>query len=439
MSPMWRHRNFMLLWSGQSVSEVGSAVTAVVLPLTAVIALRAPTLDVGLLFAATNVPYLLVTLPAGLIVDRLAKRRLMLGSNVARMLLIGSVPLAAALGVLTLAQLYVVALLAGVGAVFFDVSYQSYVPSLVGREHLLDANGKLGATQSFAQVAGPGLGGVLFGLFRAGAMTADALSYVVSTVSLLLIRGTETVPGRRAATESASARRARGTLRSDILAGAAFIAHERVLRKVAACSAMSNLFAAAAVAVQILFLVRVLHVHAAVTGLLLGAAGVGGVAGGLASGRLGRWIGSARVIAVSMLGFGITALLMPLAEPGWRLALFPLGLAGVSFAEVTYNIAQLSYRQTICPPELYGRVNAAQRWLVWGILPLGGLLGGILGAVVGVRVTIWIGWAGEWAAGWWVFFSPLRTMRDIPAPGEHAEFSGREARSRADGAGLAPG
>jgi MFS family permease len=438
-SPLLGNRDFMLLWSGQSISEMGSAVTSVVLPLTAVVVLRAPTLDVGLLSASTNAPFLLFALPAGLVVDRVAKRWLMLACNVARMVLIGSVPLAAAFGALTLAQLYAVALLTGVGTVFFDVSYQSYVPSLAGRDHLLDANGKLGATQSFAQVVGPGLGGVLFGVFRAGAMTADALSYVGSAASLLLIRAREPAPARgepgeptRAprAPRAGRAGRALGTLRSEILAGAAFIVHDRVLRKVAACSATANLFGAAATAVQILFLVRVLHVHAAVTGLVLGAAGAGGVAGGLASARLGRWIGSARVISVSMLGFGSFALLMPLAEPGWRLALFPLGLAGVSFAEVTYNIAQLSYRQTVCPPELYGRVNAAQRWLVWSTLPLGGLLGGILGAAVGVRATIWIGWTGEWAAGWWVFFSPLRTMRDIPVPGGNtSEQAGRSSTS----------
>ena len=422
---LWRHRDFMLLWTGQSISEVGSAITVVVLPLTAVVVLKASTSEVGLLSAAATVPFLLIALPAGLVVDRLAKRWLMLGCDVARMVLIGSVPVAAVLGVLTLGQLYAVALLTGVGTVFFDVAYQSYVPSLVGRAQLLDANGKLASTQSFAQVAGPGLGGALFGLLRAGAMTADALSYAVSTGSLLLIRTSERVPGRGPAGEPDASpvseppvRPARAALRTELLAGAVFVVRHPVLRKIAACTATANLFVAMAVAIEIIFLVRVLHVPPAGTGLLLAAGGVGGVAGGLASGHLGRWIGSARIIPVSLLVFGATGLLMPLAEPGWRLALFPVGFAGASFAGVTYNIAQLSYRQTVCPPELYGRVNAAIRWVVWGTLPLGGLLGGVLGTVAGVRATIWIGCAGAWAAGWWVFFSPLRSMRDLPAPTE---------------------
>ena len=415
----------MLLWTGQSISEIGSAITVIVLPLTAVITLKASTFEVGLLAAAATVPFLLIALPAGLVVDRLAKRWLMLGCDVARMAAIGSVPLAAAAGVLTLGQLYAVALLTGVATVFFDVAYQSYVPSLIGRGQLLDANGKLGATQSFAQVVGPGLGGALFGLLRAGAMTADALSYAVSSASLLLIRARESVPGhasgRGPAGAAGGACPARAALRTELLAGAVFVVRHPVLRKIAACTATANLFVAVASAVQIIFLVRVLHVPAAGTGVLLAVGSVGGVAAGLASGRLGRRIGSARIIPVSLLCFGAIGLLIPLTEPGWRLALFPVGFAGFVFAGVIYNIAQLSYRQTICPPELYGRLNAAIRWIVWGTLPLGGVLGGALGTVAGVRATLWIGCAGTWAAGWWVFFSPLRSMRDIPAPSEPEE------------------
>jgi MFS family permease len=165
----------MLLWSGQSISELSSAVTVLVLPLTAVVVLNASTFQVGLLSAATTVSFLLIALPAGAVVDRMAKRRLMIGCDTARMLIIGSVPAAAVLGMLTLAQLYVVAA-AGVLTVFFDVAYQSYTLTLISRDQLMDGNGKLAATQSFSQVAGPGLGGTLFGLLRAWAMTADAAS-----------------------------------------------------------------------------------------------------------------------------------------------------------------------------------------------------------------------------------------------------------------------
>src|SRR5271169_1989756 len=186
---LWRHRNFLLLWSGQTVSEMGSAVTQLALPLTAVVVLGASTFQVGLLTSAATAAFALIALPAGALVDRRAKRRLMIWCDVARMLIIGSVPLAAAFGVLTLGQLYAVAVTAGVCTVFFDVAYQSYLPVVVTREHLVDGNGKLGASQSFAQVAGPGLGGGLVGLVgAAGAMAADAISYAVSVASLLAIR-----------------------------------------------------------------------------------------------------------------------------------------------------------------------------------------------------------------------------------------------------------
>jgi MFS family permease len=401
---LWRHRNFLLLWSGQTLSEMGSAVTQLALPLTAVVVLQATTLQVGLLTSAATLAFALIALPAGAIVDRYAKRRLMICCDAARMMIIGSVPVAAAFGVLALGQLYAVAVTAGVCTVFFDVCYQSYLPVLIPTRDLVDGNGKLGATQSFAQVTGPGLGGGLVGLVGAArAMAADAISYAVSVVSLLAIRAPEETP----------APATRQNLRQDIAEGLSFVLRHPILRKIAACTGTANLFSAMAVAVEIIFLVRLLHVHPADTGLLIAVASLGGVAGGVMSGRLSRLIGSARIIWVSMLVLGLPQLLVPLAEPGWRLALFPIGLAASSFSAVVYNVAQVSYRQAICPPRLLGRMNAAVRWVVWGTLPLGGLLGGVFGAWLGVRATLWIAFAGSWAAGWWVYFSPLRRLRTL--------------------------
>jgi MFS family permease len=406
----------MRLWIGQSVSELGSAVTVVALPLTAVLALKASVFEVGLLSAATSLPFLAIALPAGLIVDRLAKRRLMIGCDFARMLIIGSIPVAYAVGRLTLAQLYVVALTSGILTVFFDVAYQSYVPHLIEREQLLDGNGKLGATQSFAQVAGPSLGGALYGLLKAGTMTVDAASFAVSWVALLAIRRPEPRPETRRANTT--------RLRAELLAGLAFVLKHPILRKIAGCTGTANLFFTMAYSLVIYFMVRVLHVHAAYTGLIFAVGGLGGVVGGIVSGRLGRWVGSARIIWVSILVAGLFGFLIPLAEPGWRLVLLPVGLFGIGLEVVLYNIAQLSYRQSICPPELLGRMNAAIRWIVWGTMPLGGLLAGALGSALGTRTTIWIGVAGSWAAGFWVFFSPLRSMRDFPVAAEPGDEGG---------------
>jgi len=418
---LWRHRNFLLLWSGQTISEMGSAVTQLALPLTAVIVLRASTFQVGALTAAETLPFALIALPAGAIVDRRTKRWLMIWCDIGRMLIIGSVPLAAAFGTLTLGQLYAVAVAAGVCTVFFDVSYQSYLPALIGTDELVEGNGKLGATQAFAQLAGPGLGGGLVGLIGAArALSADAISYAVSVASLLAIRAREEQPHPDQ----------RQRLTTEIKEGLTFVLRHPILRKIVACTGTANLFGSMAMALQIIFLIRVLHVRPAATGLLIAVAALGGVVGGALSGRLSRRIGSARIIWFSMLVLSLPQLLVPLAEPGWRVAAFAVGLAGFWFSAVIYNVAQVSYRQAICPPRLLGRMNAAVRWIVWGTLPIGGLLGGAFGTALGIRATLWVAFAGSWLAGWWVFFSPLRTMRDIPGASQDLEVD------RAPGGGI---
>ena len=427
---LWRHRNFLLLWTGQSVSEMGSAITQLALPLTAVVVLRASTFQVGLLTSAATAAFALIALPAGALVDRWVKRPLMIWCDVARMLIIGSVPLAAALHVLTLGQLYAVAVTAGVCTVFFDVAYQSYLPVVVTREQLVDGNGKLGATQSFAQVAGPGLGGGLVGLVgAASAMAFDAISYAVSVVSLLAIRVREEAPRSQGGPAGT-------TLRAEIGEGLSFVLRHPILRKITACTGTANLFGSMGMALEIVFLVRVLRVRPADTGLLIAVASLGGVAGGLLAGRLSRRIGSARIVWYSMLVFGLPQLLIPLAAPGWRIAAFVVGMAAFSFSAVVYNVAQVSYRQAICPPRLLGRMNAAIRWVVWGTIPLGALLGGVLGTLAGVRATLWISYAGSWAAGWWVFFSPLRRQRDLEDHGApRGGVPGQGGREPPDGAG----
>jgi MFS family permease len=403
---LWRHRDFMLLWSGQTVSEMGSAVTQLALPLTAVVLLNASTLQVGLLNAAATLAFAVIALPAGAVVDRLLKRRIMIATDAARLVIVASVPVAWAAGVLTMAQLYAVAITTGVCTVFFDVSYQSYLPALVRREHLLNANGRLGASQSFAQLAGPGLGGGLVGAFGApGAMTADALSYLASVGSLLGIRGREEPPAIEGD---------RPRLRADIAEGVRFVVGHPILRKIAACTATANLFSSISVSVQVVFLIRVLHVHPAYTGLLFAISAIGGVLGGIFSGAIARRVGTARIIWVAPLILWAPSILPALAEPGWRLALYPAGFGCMLFAGVVYNVAQISYRQTLCPPRLLGRMNAAMRWIVWGTMPLGGVIGGVLGTAIGIRPTVWIALIGAWTAGLWVYFSPLRRMRDVP-------------------------
>ena len=405
---LWRHRDFLLLWGGQTISEIGSQVTVLAVPLVAVLVLKATTLQIGLLTAAEVSAYLLVSLPAGALVDRVAKRRLMMWCDAARLVAIGSIPAAAALGALTLGQLYAAAVVTGLFSVFFSVAYPSYLPTLLTRDQLVDGNGKLGTTQSFAQIAGPGLGAALVGAFGpAAAMVVDAASYAVSAGGLWAIRTPEPRPAAQVPGE-------RPRLRTQIREGLAYLVRDPILIKGVAWSGSANFFVVMVEALGPVFLVRTLHLRPGYVGLLLALGAVGGVAGGLSAGALSRRIGSARISWLSMTVFSLPGLLIPAARPGGWVLLFAAGWVSWTFSSTVCGIALLSYRQATTPPELLGRVNAAARWINWGTLPLGGLAGGVLGSALGVRTTLWIATIGGCSAGLWLLFSPLRGLRDIP-------------------------
>lgn len=403
---LWRYRDFLLLWSGQTVSDVGSAITTLALPLLAVTLLDASTFQVSVITFLTYLAYLLITLPAGVLVDQVRKHGLMMWCDLLRAVLVGSIPLVAALWHATLGQIYAVALLGGVLSVFFDVSYQSYVPTLVQGEQLVDANGKLGTTNAIAGLLGPSLGGALVGLLGASkAIAVDAGSFLISALSLLLIRTPEAAPEARAA---------HITFRGAMGEGLRFVLGHPILRRIMLCTATANLFGSLYQAIEVVFLVRTLHASPTVVGLVFSLGAVGGVLGGLTAGAVGRIVGTARVIWLSMLAPAPLYVLMPLATPGWGVLMFAAGNIAFSFAVLLYNTAQVSYRQRICPPSLLGRMNASVRWIVWGTLPLGSLLGGALGTWIGLRAALWVGVVGDALAGLFVFFSPLRGMRDVP-------------------------
>jgi len=401
---------FRRLWFGQTVSEFGSQVTMLALPLTAVLVLHASTFQVGLLTTAGYAAFLLIGLPAGVWVDRVRRKPVMVAADVTRMLVLASIPVAYGLGVLTLAQLYMVTFIHGVAAVFFDVAYLSLVPGLVGRQHVAEANAKLQGSVSVAQVSGPSAAGFLIGLLTAPvAFLADAASFAVSVLTLLIIRDRELAPGRAQ----------RRSLRAEMAEGLRFVVTHPILRMIAGCTATANLFGSAMLAISVVFLVRQVHLGAATIGALTSLGAIGGVAGALSCGVLRRWIGSARLIWLSLavtLPFG---LLIPVTFPGAGLACYAVGLFALSFGGVVYNVHQASFRQLLCPHRLLGRMNATIRFLVWGTIPLGGLLGGALGSWLGNRAALWACAIGACLAPIWVLASPLRRMRDTePVPAE---------------------
>jgi MFS family permease len=405
---LWRHRDFLLLWGGQTISETGSSVSQLALPLLAVTVIKATTFEVSVLSFLSSLAFLLIALPAGVVVDRVRKRGLMLGCDFARMLLLGSIPIAAVLWHVTLWQLYVVAGAVGVLTVFFDVAYQSYLPVLIDKDQLVDGNGKLGTTQSVAQFVGPSLAGALVGFFGAAkTIAADAISYAVSTLSLLLIRKPEPRAEDEPHTE-------RVTFRAAMAEGLRFVVKHPILRNIVACTGSSNFFSSATGAVEIVFLVRTLHATPTEVGLVFTLGSVGGLLGGVLAGRLAQRVGSARIIWLSQMLAGPFGLMIAAAQPRWGLLLFAFGYVATWMSAVVYNVAQVSYRQAICPPELLGRMNASVRWIVWGTMPIGALFGGAIGTAIGLRPTLFVGAIGGWAAGLFVFFSPLRRMRDVP-------------------------
>lgn len=411
-----RNRNFMLLWGGQTVSDTGSAVTQLALPLLAVITLGASTFQVSLLEAASSAAFLFVALQAGAIVDRLRKKRIMVVSDVVRAVALASVPIAKAAGQLTIWQLYAVALVMSVATVFFDVSYQSFLPAVVTKEQLVDGNGKLASTDSFARLAGPSLGGALVGAIGAAyAVAVDIVSFVVSGIATQAIEDNEPVPAPREKGRK---------LRTDIREGMSFVVGEPILSRVVRSTATSNFFSSLGGAVSAVFLVRTLHASPLVIGLVFSLGAIGGLAGAASAAKLARRFGSARIIWVALLIDVPFSFATPLAFRGAGILLVAVADASLGFAAVVYNTAQVSYRQAITPQPLMGRMNASVRFIVWGVQPLGALAGGGLATLLGFRPTLFIAAAGAAFSAYWVIRSPLFGMRDVPAAPDPGEDDG---------------
>lgn len=425
-----RLRDFRLLLAGAATGQLGAQVTLVALPLVAVLELDAPAFQVGLLTAAETAAFLLVGLPAGALTDRMRKRPLMIRADLLRAVAMASIPAAALIGALTMAQLYVVALVTGVATVFFDVAHQSYLPQILPRDQLVAGNGALETVRSTAHVTGPGIGGGLVQLVGAQfAVIVDAVGYLLSALFLQRVRRTEEAPEPAAAG---------GSLRKEIGEGIRFVFGHPLLRVIALTTGLANFCTAVLMATQTVHLVRVVGLQAGGLGLVLSASAVGGLLGAVCAGRLAAGLGQARVMLLSVLVTGPFALLWPLSGHGLLGAvLFAAGSAVVSFGAVVYNVAQVSFRQGMCPPRLLGRMNATLRFLMWGTLPLGALLGGALAQSYGSRTALAWCAVGILAVPLPLLLSPLRRMRDLPGPHDDADAGADPEAPHATGTGTA--
>lgn len=338
--------------------------------------------------------------------DRLRRRNVLIVGDLGRALALASVPLAYWLGVLTLWQLYAVAVVSGTLTVFFDVAYQSYLPHLVGRERLVEGNAKLEVVRSTAQLGGPAVGGQLIRMLTAPmALLVTSFALAASAVLILRIRKREGTPTRQPGAR----------LWQEIAEGTRFVVRHPLLRPIALCTSTFNLFFAMYSAMLILFLERSLGQNAGVIGLIFAIGGAGGLTGALVARHLAAWLGHGPAIWLSTACTAPFILLMPLvARPGWILWVAAGGGYMVSAGMVAYNVLQVSVRQVVTPDRLLGRMNATMRFLVWGTLPLGSLLGGIVAELLGVRTALLVAGVGACTAFLPVLLSPLRATRSLP-------------------------
>ena len=410
-----RHPDFLKLWTDETISVFGSSITQLALPLIAATVLNVSAFEFGLLTTIEFLPFILLSLPAGVWVDRLRRRPILIAGDLGRAIAIASIPVAFAFDALTIWQLYVVGFVNGCLTVFFDVAYQSYLPSVVDRDQLVEGNSKLEITRSAAQILGPGAAGILIGWLKAPfAMVLDAFSYLVSAAFLFLIRRPEP-PVEKHDEERHGPK---PSMRQEMAAGLRYVTGHRWLRSIAATTGTSNFFGNVGGAILILYLVQERGLGAEAIGFAFSVGSLGVLAGALTTSRITARVGVGRMLIATAFGFSISGLPVAFAPDAliwWAVAIS--GLLG-GYCSVGWNINQVSLRQAITPPRMQGRMNATMRFIVWGTMPIGAILGGALGSLIGLQATIVIGALGGLIAFIPVTLSSVRHIVRMPEPVE---------------------
>ena len=416
-SPIWQpghvaSGDFRKLWAGHAISDFGSAITTLALPLTAIATLDAGPAQMGLLVAAGQLPVPLLGLFAGVWVDRVRRRPLMIGAEIGRALLLATIPLAAWLGVLSLAQLYAVAFGGGCLTVVFDLGATSYLPSLLARGELLVGNARIQMAHQGAAAGGRTLGGGLVQLVTAPlAIALDAVTFLISALLLLAIRKPE--PERPAPAGSSSVWR-------EIAEGLRLTFRQRVIASMTIASTIGSFGGALQQAVLFLFMTHALEQAPLAIGLVMGAASLAAWTGALLAERVATRLGPGPALIGGCFLYALGAALVPLAGPQLLPPLPTLVLAQVAmgFALSLYSVNQISLRQVLTPDALLGRVNASRRVFVFGAIPLGALLGGALGEALGLREALVAGAVASAVCALYALASPLRGV--VSVPGEQA-------------------
>jgi MFS family permease len=403
---LMRDGDFVRLWTAQTLSQVGTQVSQLALPLVAVLVLHASAFEVALLGTFELLPFLLFALPAGVWVDRIRRRPVLIATDVVRAAALASVPIVAVLGTLTIWQLYAVGFVVGTLTVFFDVAYQSYLPALVGRDHLMEGNAKLEVSRSAAFIAGPGLGGLLVSAITAPyAVAVDAVSFACSALLLKRIRSPEPVPERTPAPN----------MRKEIAEGLRYLLGDPRWRAITLYVTTYNLGTSIAFSIFVVYAVRGLGLSASEIGLVFTLGNLGWLGGAVVARRVTGHLGVGPTLALAGALGGFPLLLVPLAPRSFPIPFLVASQIFVALGIVLYNVTAISLMQLLTPDRILGRLNASRRWMVWGIMPLGSLVGGGLATRFGLRPTLFVGAGISCFAFLFLLASPLRSIQTLPA------------------------
>ncbi len=403
------NRDFTKLWAGQSISLIGTQVTVFTMPLVAILTLNATVIEVGVLNALRFVPVLLLSLPAGVWLDRRRRRPVLITCALGNAVLIGLVPLASVTGLLSIGLLYAVVTMAGLLSMTFDVGALSYVPNLVDREHLADANSKLQASTAFAGFAGPGLAGILVGLVTAPiTLTADSVSYLFSAAGLLAIREPEPAP---------DAPEVRVSIRQSISEGLRAVWGSKLLSAILTQGSALNLFFGAYITVFVVYAVRVVHLSPFELGIVMAASAVGALVGATTARRVSAALGLGRTMIVNTTGVSLTLLLLlvPRHASVAAIAIFAAAQLAYGWNIAMLNVNTITLRQIVTPKRLLARMNATYRMVLFGVAPIGMSLGGLLGSAVGLRTALVISLTLMASPLLWLSFSPVFRLKQMPA------------------------
>ena len=406
-----RTKGFLALWTGQTISTIGNQLSGLAFPVFAVTMLQINEWQMGILNAANTASFLLVGLTAGALVDRMRKRRVMIAADFIRFAATISIPILYFTGVIQIWHLFIAAAINGLATVFFDVSYQSYVPILVPKDKIAPANSALETTSQISGIGGPAIVGFLLTVIKAPlVLIVDAISFLFSVTSLAVIRDRE-VPAPK---------HERQPLRKEIAEGVKFVWNNKIIRSISFSTATNNLFGTAAMTLIPLVMLRDLKMSPATFGLIESFAAVGGLLGAISAAKLAKWIGEGQLVAGSALLAGLLTFLPAIAvscDQFTATVLFSISTALGAFTVLTYNITQVSARQRLCPERLLGRMNASIRFFVWGVMPISALISGAVASAIGIIPVLWICAFGGLSAAGFVVFSPISRMRNI-APTE---------------------